>query len=160
MLLRLIAAGTRMPRWVNEGYEEYASRLTAEYRLELKEIALGQRSSGASAQQAIAKEGERMLAALPSGSQASQHIVALQVTGRALSSEQLARFLEARARDGRDVAFLIGGPDGIATEVDAKAATRWSLSPLTLPHGLARVMVAEALYRAVSILKGHPYHRA
>lgn len=158
MLLRLIAAGTRMPDWVNAGYQEYAARLTADYRLELKEIALGQRSGG-NAQQAIAKEGERMLAALRSGSQTSQHIVALQVTGRAMTSDHLARFLEARARDARDVAFLIGGPDGIAPEVDATAQTRWSLSALTLPHGLARVMVAEALYRAVSIIKGHPYHR-
>lgn len=155
MLLRLIAAGTRLPGWVNEAYADYAGRLTADYRLELKEIALGQRSGGNS-RQAVAKEGERMLAALP----ASPHIVALQVTGRSLSSEQLAKFLEARARDGRDLAFLIGGPDGIAAEVAAKAETSWSLSALTLPHGLARVMVAEALYRAVSIIKGHPYHRA
>ena len=155
MLLRVIAAGTRMPQWVNAGYEEYAARLTADYRLELKEIALGQRSGG-NTQAAIAKEGERMRAALPG----SAHIVALQVTGKAMSSEQLAKFLEARARDGRDLAFLIGGPDGIAPELDAHAQTRWSLSALTLPHGLARVMVAEALYRAVSIVKGHPYHRA
>lgn len=155
MLLRIVAVGTRMPRWVNEGFEEYASRLTADYRLELKEVALGQRSGGNS-QQAIAKEGERMLAALPPRG----FIVALQVTGRAMTSEQLARFLEARARDGRDVAFLIGGPDGIAPDLDAKAELKWSLSALTLPHGLARVTVAEALYRAVSIIKGHPYHRA
>ena len=155
MLLRLIAAGTRMPRWVDEGFEEYAARLTADYRLELKEIALGQRSGGSS-HQAIAKEGERMLAALPPRA----FIVALQVAGRAMTSEQLARFLEARAQDGRDVAFLIGGPDGIAAELDARADLKWSLSALTLPHGLARITVAEALYRAVSILKGHPYHRA
>lgn len=155
MLLRLIAAGTRMPNWVNEAYGDYAGRLVGEYRLELKEVALGQRGSG-SPQQAIAKEGERMQAALPPKS----FIVALQVTGRSMTSEQLAKFLEARALDGRDVAFLIGGPDGIAPELDARADLRWSLSALTLPHGLARVMVAEALYRAVSIVKGHPYHRA
>jgi 23S rRNA (pseudouridine1915-N3)-methyltransferase len=77
-----------------------------------------------------------------------------------MSSEQLAQFLQARARDGRDVAFCIGGPDGLAPEVDARADLRWSLSALTLPHGLARVIVAEALYRAVSIVRGHPYHRA
>ena len=127
MLLRLIAAGTRMPNWVNEACEDYAGRLVGEYRLELKEVPLGQRGSG-SPQQAIAKEGERMQAALPPKS-----------------------FV---------VAFLIGGPDGIAPDLDAKADLRWSLSALTLPHGLARVMVAEALYRAVSIVKGHPYHRA
>jgi 23S rRNA (pseudouridine1915-N3)-methyltransferase len=155
LLLRLIAAGTRMPRWVNEGFEDYAVRLNADYRLELKEIALGQRS-GSNPQSAIAKEGERMRAALP----ANAHIVALQVTGQAMSSEQLARFLTVRAGDARPVAFLIGGPDGLAPELDARAQTRWSLSALTLPHGLARLMVAEALYRAVSIIKGHPYHRA
>ena len=155
MLLRLIAAGTRMPRWVNEGYEEYAVRLNADYRLELKEIALGQRS-GSNAQPAVAKEGERMLAALPPHA----YIVALQVTGQSMTSEQLARFLATRAPEGRAVAFLIGGPDGIAPELDARAQMRWSLSALTLPHGMARLMVAEALYRAVTIIKGHPYHRA
>ena len=156
MLLRLIAAGTRLPQWMNDGFEDYAGRLTADYRLELKEIPLGQRSAGGgNAAQAIAKEGERMQAALPPRA----YIVALQVTGKTMSSEQLARFLEARARDGRDVAFLIGGPDGIATDLDTRADLRWSLSALTLPHGLARVLVAEALYRAVSIVKGHPYHR-
>lgn len=155
MRLLLIAAGTRLPKWTNEGYEEYASRLTGEYRLELKEIALGQRSGG-DTKHAIAKERERMLAALPNGA----YVVALQVQGRALSSEQLAQFLAARARDGADVAFCIGGPDGLAPEIDARADLRWSLSALTLPHALARVVVAEALYRAVSIIKRHPYHRA
>jgi len=155
MKLIVVAAGTRLPEWVNTGFDDYAGRLTRDYRLELKEIALGQRASGATAQ-AIAKEGEKMLAAIPSGS----YVVALQVGGRSLSSEQLAQFLQARARDGRDVVFCIGGPEGLAAEVDAKADFRWSLSALTLPHALARVVLAEALYRAVSIIKGHPYHRA
>ena len=97
-----------------------------------------------------------MMAALPAGA----YVVALQVRGRAMSSEQLAAFLQARALEGRPLAFCIGGPEGLAPEVDARADYKWSLSALTLPHGLARVMVAEALYRAVSILKGHPYHRA
>jgi 23S rRNA (pseudouridine1915-N3)-methyltransferase len=155
MRLLLVAAGTRLPAWVNAGYEEYAGRFTSDYRLELKEIALGQRSGG-DTQQAIAKEGDRMLAAIP----ASAYVVALQVTGKALSSEELARFLETRAQEGRDVAFCIGGPDGLAPAVDARAQLRWSLSALTLPHAIARVVVAEGLYRAVSILKRHPYHRA
>lgn len=155
MRLTLIAAGTRLPDWVNDAYHEYAHRLSGDYRLDLKEISLGQRT-GNNSQQAIAKEGERMLAALPPG----VYVVALQVGGRAMSSEQLAQFLQTRARDGRDVALCIGGPDGLAPEVDARADLRWSLSALTLPHGLARVIVAEALYRAVSITKGHPYHRA
>jgi 23S rRNA (pseudouridine1915-N3)-methyltransferase len=154
MRLLLIAAGSRLSGWINEGYEEYAGRLTGDYRLELKEIALGQRS-GADTKQAIAKERDRMLAALPTNA----YVVALQVQGRALTSEQLAHFLESRAREGRDVAFLIGGPDGLAPEVDARADLRWSLSALTLPHALARVIAAEALYRAVTIIKRHPYHR-
>ena len=155
MRLLLLAAGTRLPAWINEGYDDYAGRLKGDYKLELKEIALGQRSSG-DAKQATSKEGEKMFSALPS----SAFVVALQVTGRAMSSEQLATFLQARANDGRDVVFCIGGPEGLAPVIDERADFKWSLSALTLPHALARVLVAEALYRAVSIIKGHPYHRA
>jgi 23S rRNA (pseudouridine1915-N3)-methyltransferase len=155
MLIRLIAAGTRLSPWLNDGFTEYASRLQGDYRLELREIALAQRSAG-NLQQALAREGQRMLAALPP----SCCITALQVTGRAMSTEQLAQFLQARAGAGRALALCIGGPDGLAAAVDERAEYRWSLSALTLPHGLARVVVAEALYRAVSLLKGHPYHRA
>lgn len=155
MRLKLLAAGTRMPHWVREGYEEYASRLRGEVRLELHEIPLGQRTGGDSAR-AVRREGERMLAAM------DEHacVVALQVDGRSLDTHSLAAFLAERLRDGRDVALCIGGPDGLARAVDARADLRWSLSALTLPHGLVRVIVAEALYRAVSVLKGHPYHRA
>jgi 23S rRNA (pseudouridine1915-N3)-methyltransferase len=156
MRLLLLAAGTKLPAWVNTGFDDYANRLTGEYKLELKEIALGQRSAGGDTKQAMAKEGEKMLAAMPT----SAYVVALQVTGRALTSEQLASFLQARANDGRDVVFCIGGPEGLAPAIDERADYKWSLSTLTLPHALARVMAAEALYRAVSILKGHPYHRA
>jgi len=155
MLLRLIAAGTKLPQWMNEGVSDYAARLKGEYKFDLVEIPLGQRGSGDSAR-AIAKEGGRMLASLSN----KPYVVALQVTGKALSTEQLAKFLEARSHEGRDIAFCIGGPEGLAPDVDARADLRWSLSPLTLPHGLARVVVAEALYRAVSVIKGLPYHRA
>ena len=153
--MRLIAAGTRMPAWVDAGFSDYAGRLRGDYRLELVEIPLGQRGRGDPAR-AIASEGERMLAA--AGDRSA--IVALQVGGRALDTEQLARWLEGRARSGQPLAFCIGGPDGLAPGVDARAVLRWSLSPLTLPHGLARVVAAEALYRAVTVLKGQPYHRA
>ena len=155
MLLRLLAAGTKLPQWMNDGVNDYAARLKGEYKFELCEIPLGQRGSGDTAR-AVAKEGERMLAALAS----KPYVVALQVTGKTLSTEQLAKFLEARSHEGRDIAFCIGGPEGLAPEVDARADLRWSLSSLTLPHGLARVVVAEALYRAVSVIKGLPYHRA
>jgi len=154
MQMRLLAAGTRMPAWVDAGVADYAGRLHGDYRLVLVEIELGRRGS-ADVQRAIATEGERMLAA--AGSRAA--LVALQVGGRALSTEQLARWLEERSRLGEPLAFCIGGPDGLAPIVDQKACLRWSLSPLTLPHGLVRVVVAEALYRAVSVVKGLPYHR-
>jgi 23S rRNA (pseudouridine1915-N3)-methyltransferase len=154
MLMRLLAAGTRMPAWVDAGAADYAGRLRGDYRLELVEIALGRRGS-ADVQRAVETEGERMLAA--AGSRAA--LVALQVSGRALSTAQLARWLEQRSRLGEPLAFCIGGPDGLAPVVDQKACLRWSLSPLTLPHGLVRVVVAEALYRAVSVIKGLPYHR-
>jgi 23S rRNA (pseudouridine1915-N3)-methyltransferase len=155
MLMRLLAAGTRMPAWVDAGVADYAGRLRGDYRLELVEIELGRRGSG-DPTRAVEAEGERMLAA--AGPRAA--VVALQVGGKALSTEQLARWLEERSRLGEPLAFCIGGPDGLARAVDQKASLRWSLSPLTLPHGLARVVVAEALYRAVSVIKGLPYHRA
>lgn len=155
MRLILLAAGTRLPRWVDEGVQDYARRFGYDHRLELREVALGRRA-GADPRQAVAKEGARMLAAIPPGA----YVVTLQVGGRALSSEQLAQFLESRLHDTRDIVFCIGGPDGLAPEVDARARMKWSLSALTLPHALARLIVAEALYRAVSIVKGHPYHRA
>jgi 23S rRNA (pseudouridine1915-N3)-methyltransferase len=155
MLMRLIAAGTRMPDWVDAGFADYAGRLRGDYRLELVEIPLGQRGRGDTAK-AVATEGSRMLAA--AGERCC--LVALQVGGRSLTTEQLARWLDDRSRDGQPLAFCIGGPDGLAPEVDARARLRWSLSALTLPHGLARIVAAEALYRAVSVLKGLPYHRA
>jgi 23S rRNA (pseudouridine1915-N3)-methyltransferase len=154
MLLRVIAAGTRMPAWVQQGFEEYARRLRGEFTMELVEIPLGQRGSGDTSQ-AVRKEGEKMLAHLRD----STYVVALQVGGRAMSSNQLAQFLTRQSQSTREIAFCIGGPDGLAPEVDARANLRWSLSALTLPHALVRVIVAEALYRAVMIAKGHPYHR-
>jgi 23S rRNA (pseudouridine1915-N3)-methyltransferase len=155
MRMRLLAAGTRMPAWVDAGVADYAGRLRGDFRLDLTEIPLGARGSG-DIRRAVETEGRRMLAA--AGERA--HLVALQVGGQALSTGQLARWLEERARDGQTPVFCIGGPDGLAPEVDALARLRWSLSALTLPHGLARVVVAEALYRAVSLNKGLPYHRA
>jgi 23S rRNA (pseudouridine1915-N3)-methyltransferase len=155
MLMRVIAAGTRMPAWVDAAFADYSARLRGDYRLELVEIPLGQRGRG-DVSKAVSAEGSRMIAAAGERS----HVVALQVGGRSLDTATLARWLEERSRDGQPLAFCIGGPDGLAPEVDARARLSWSLSALTLPHGLARVVVAEALYRAVSVIKGLPYHRA
>lgn len=156
MLIRLLAAGTRLPGWVGEGYAEYAARMGPELRLELVEIPVTPRGRNADIPRARAEEGRRMLAAMDP----RMHVTALDVKGRAMTTEQLARWLAARMGDGRDAALLIGGPDGIDPACMERADATWSLSPLTFPHGLVRVMVAEQLYRAQSILKGHPYHRA
>jgi 23S rRNA (pseudouridine1915-N3)-methyltransferase len=154
--LHLLAVGTRMPGWVNAGYRDYADRVQgADYRMSLTEIPLGRRS-GDEVARAVAEEGERMLTAAGTGA----HVIALQVNGESWTTARLARWLDERARDGDPLAFCIGGPDGLAAAIDARARLRWSLSPLTLPHGLARVVAAEALYRAVSLIKGLPYHRA
>jgi 23S rRNA (pseudouridine1915-N3)-methyltransferase len=142
---------------VDAGYEEYARRLGPEIRLELVEIALGKRSgAGGDAATARADEGRRMLAKV----EPRTFLCALDVKGRAHDTESLSRWLASRLADGRDLALLVGGPDGLDPACLARADERWSLSPLTLPHGLVRVVVAEALYRAASLLKGHPYHRA
>lgn len=156
MNLRVLAVGARMPAWVTRGFDEYAVRLPRECALSLVELPLGKRSKTAPPGAAIAAEGERMLARL----NADDEVIALDVTGRSLTTEALAARFGDWLHDGRARAFLIGGPDGLAPECLQRADWRWSLSPLTLPHGLARVVMAEALYRAWSVLQNHPYHRA
>jgi 23S rRNA (pseudouridine1915-N3)-methyltransferase len=156
MKARLISVGERMPDWVADGFSEYRKRLSRELPLELVEISLGQRGKGRDAARAIADEGVAVLAALPKDA----HVVALDGRGKPWSSEQLADELARWRMGGRDLAILIGGPDGHAAEVLARADQRWSLGPLTLPHMLVRLVVVEQLYRAASIIAGHPYHRA
>lgn len=142
-----------MPAWVSAGFDDYAGRLPPECRLLLKEISLG---SGRDTRKAVQEEGEKMLAAVPAGA----NLIALDVRGRGLSTEELAKQLNLWLQEGRDQALLIGGPEGLAPACLDRASLKWSLSPLTLPHGMVRVVVAEQLYRAWSILKNHPYHRA
>lgn len=142
MRIRLIAAGTRLPQWVDEGVAEYGRRFSRGLKFELVEIPL-------------AREAERMRAAIGAG----DYMVALEVSGRAMTTPQLAEWLAERMAGGKNLALLVGGPDGLDAGLSARADFRWSLSPLTWPHGLVRVMVAEQLYRAHSLLQGHPYHR-
>lgn len=155
MKIRLVAAGTRMPEWVDAGFKDYAKRMPRECRLELVEIQLARQRRSGDIARAVRDEGERMLAA----AERSAMAIALDVKGKALDTPQLARRLQDWMQDGRNVDLFVGGPDGLAPECLERATMRWSLSPLTLPHGLVRVVVAEQLYRALSILKGHPYHR-
>ena len=156
MKCRLIAAGSRLPEWVNSGFLEYQKRLRTPMVLELLEIAVATRRAGENPQRAIAREGADMLAAIHK----DDFVVALEITGKSMSTEQVSGWLAERLRDGRSLALLIGGPDGLAAPCLERADYRWSLSPLTLPHALARVVVAEQIYRAMSLMAGHPYHRA
>jgi 23S rRNA (pseudouridine1915-N3)-methyltransferase len=155
MRARLIAVGERMPAWVADGFAEYRKRLSHELPIDLVEIPLGARGKGRDPARAILDEGAAVRAALPKDAQ----VIALDGRGKPWSSEQLAEELARWRMSGRDLAFLIGGPDGHAPELLARADQRWSLGPLTLPHMLVRLVVAEQLYRAATILAGHPYHR-
>lgn len=156
MNIHLIAVGEKMPRWVQDGYNDYAKRIPAECALRLIEVPAGKRGKNADVARIIRDESERMLAAIPKGAA----VVALEVGGRSWSTEQLAQNLDGWMGGGRDLALLVGGPDGLGVAVRKAADQRWSLSPLTLPHPLVRVVLAEQLYRAWSILRNHPYHRA
>lgn len=156
MRARLISVGERMPGWVAEGFAEYAKRLSRELPLELVELRLGERGKGRDLARALEDEGAAMLAAIPRGS----HVVALDGRGKTWSSEELAAQMGQWRMAGRDLVFLVGGPDGLAAPALARADQRFSLGALTLPHMLVRLVLAEQLYRAVSLLSNHPYHRA
>ena len=156
MNIHFICVGNRMPQWVQEGYAEYAKRMPPECALRLVEIAPGRRGKGADISRAIREEGERMLAAIPRDC----GVLALDVKGKSWSTEQLAQQLNGWMGEGRDLALLMNSPEGLAESCLQRADGRWSLSSLTLPHPLVRVVVAEQLYRAWSVLRGHPYHRA
>ncbi len=154
MRIRLIAVGQRMPAWISDGYNDYTRRLKPRLPVELVEVPAGRRGSGDTAR-AMAEEGRGILGAL----RPQDHVVALDEHGRQRSSVELSRWLAQRMQAGNDLAFLVGGADGFAAEVLARAQERWSLSTLTLPHALVRVVFAEQIYRAVTLLDGHPYHR-
>ncbi len=145
-----------MPEWVEKGYAEYAGRLPRECALNLVELSAGKRGSHADVARLVRAEGERLLAAVPAGSR----LIALDERGQEWSTMELAGRLSGWLGEGRDVSLLVGGPDGLDADCRARADTLWSLSRLTLPHPLVRVVVAEQIYRAWSVLHNHPYHRA
>lgn len=155
MKLRIVAAGQRLPAWVDAGYQEYARRMPREFALRLCEIPIASRKA-LPVDRARREEGERMLQQID----AAERVVALAVDGIVVTTEELAQRLGRWERDGRDVVFLIGGPDGLDEACLKRADERVSLSALTFPHGLVRVMLAEQLYRAWTLRAGHPYHRA
>jgi len=156
MRLKVVAVGTRLPEWQQQGFREYARRLPRELPLELVEIPAATRGKTTTTAQSVEKESARMLAALGR----SDYVVALDRPGIQYDTESLAGLLETWLGQGRDVALLIGGADGLSDACRQRADSQWSLSELTFPHGMVRLMVAEQLYRAWSILHNHPYHRA
>lgn len=155
MRIHIVAIGHRRAGWERDGYREYARRMPPELPVELHEIPAAKGTKRDSAERRIEEEGKRLAAATPSGAR----VIALDERGAAWTTRELAHRIERWMRDGRALALLIGGADGLAPACIEAAEHRWSLSPLTLPHGLARIVVAEQLYRASTILRRHPYHR-
>ena len=145
MRVRILAVGTRMPEWVTTAYEDYTRRMRKDMRVDLEEVPVGRAS---------ADEEKRLLERV-----GDDYLVALDERGKSLTTLQLAKWLGERQQDGRNLTFVIGGPDGLGPNILLKAALRWSLSSLTFPHAMVRVILAEQLYRAHSVLQNHPYHR-
>ena len=156
MKIYLIAVGNKMPKFVEEGYKEYAKRFPKDCSLELVEIPAQKRSKNADIARITEQEGNQMIAAIPKGAL----VVTLDIPGKMYNTEQLADELNSWKNSGRDVALLVGGPEGLSPACKALADKSWSLSPLTLPHPIVRIILAEALYRAWSVTANHPYHRA
>ena len=155
MRVSLIGIGTKMPAWVEAGVSEYRKRMPPEIQFEIKELPLAKRGKNSDTARAVQQEGEAMLAAVGKG----DRVIALDVTGKSLSTEGLAAALKDWQMVGDNVSLLVGGPDGLSQDCLAASERRWSLSAMTLPHPLVRVVMAEQLYRAWSILANHPYHR-
>ena len=155
MHIRLLAVGDRQPSWVDEAFGIYSERFPREWKFQLDVLPTVRRNKNDKSRQAMEAEGEHILAKLNSAEQ----VVLLDERGKQLSSKRLATRMSDWQSDGRDLCFVIGGPDGVSENVRRRADISWSLSQLTLPHGLARVLFAEQLYRAHSLQTGHPYHR-
>lgn len=154
VILRLVALGSKMPDWVERGYREYAGRMPRECQLQLVELPLPRRGKNPDLGRLREREADSLLSAARGA-----RIVALDEAGHQPPTRELARWLAGWMSSGQDVAFLIGGPDGLAQRCISGAERVWSLSRATLPHQLVRILVAEQCYRALSILRGHPYHR-
>lgn len=155
MRVHIIAMGDRMPGWVEQGYQEYAKRLGSELQLHLHEVPPEKRGKSADIKRIVQKEGERMLQVIPAGCD----VIALDREGQTVSTETLAEKMQQWLGAGRDLALLIGGPEGLASACLQRAQWRLSFSNMTFPHPLVRIILVEQLYRAYSILKHHPYHK-
>ncbi len=156
MDIHLLAIGTKMPKWVEDGYAEYAKRLGRDCNLQLREIPSPRRSNSQDSATVTRLEGELLLAAVPKGA----FVIALDEHGKLQSTESIAQKCQLLNENSKTVALLIGGADGLSSQVLEQCNEKWSLSKLTFPHAMVRVIVAEQIYRAISLLNNHPYHRA
>ena len=155
MRIKLIAVGTKMPKWITDGFTDYSKRLPKDFSLELVEIPMSPRGKNTDIAKAIRKEGDAMLDAIP----ANDRVIAMEVLGKEWSTEQLAEQSENWRMEGNNISLLVGGPDGLDPRCNARADRLWSLSKLTLPHPIVRVILAEQIYRAWTLMNNHPYHR-
>ena len=155
MIIHVIAVGTKMPTWVNQGVDEYVRRMPNECQIKFVELPLGQRVKSKNIKQAMQQEEKSILEAIPSNA----YVIAMEVKAKIWSTEKLSEKMQDWMSLGKDIALLIGGPDGMTQTCISKANEKWSLSSLTLPHPIVRIVVAEQLYRALMIIKKHPYHK-
>lgn len=151
----MIAVGTKMPAWVNQGVDEYVRRMSNECQVKFIELPLGLRAKSKNIKQAMQQEEKSILAAIPNNT----HVIAMEVEAKIWSTETLSAKMQDWMQLGKDITLLIGGPDGMTQTCINKAQDKWSLSKLTLPHPLVRIIVAEQLYRGLMIIKNHPYHK-
>jgi len=156
MKISLLSVGTRMPAWVNEGVQEYSKRLPPDFQLQCVEIPMPRRGKNVDVDRARRHEADDLLSRIPR----DDVVIAMEVGGKSLSTERLAGRLDTIRLEGRNVSLLVGGPDGLDGVCLERADEQWSLSALTLPHPLVRIVIAEQIYRAWTVLNGHPYHRA
>jgi 23S rRNA (pseudouridine1915-N3)-methyltransferase len=153
--INIIAVGTKMPQWVEHGCQEFLRRFPPDLPVKFIEIPAGKRGKNADVKRILEKEGEATLQAIGK----NDKVVTLEVLGQAWDTPKLAKNLDQWKMDGRDISLLIGGPEGLSPSCLARSEQKWSLSALTLPHPLVRIIVAESLYRAWSVTQNHPYHR-
>ncbi|NKB36131.1 MAG: 23S rRNA (pseudouridine(1915)-N(3))-methyltransferase RlmH [Gammaproteobacteria bacterium] len=155
MRITILSVGQRLPDWINQGVAEYHKRFPAELKVSLKEIPAGKRTKSSSTEKALKQECSRIIEAIPERDQ----IIVLDERGRKRNTRDLAENMANWLQEGENISFIIGGADGLHSELKEKARELWSLSDLTLPHGLARVLLMEQLYRAWTVINRHPYHR-